>query len=198
MNSRGFTLIELLVALAVFSVLAVMSYQGLTVLARNADGVERSAARHRAIELALLRLERDLAHALPRAARGAYGDEQPALLGADGGAEWTVAELAAGGEGVGVGIRRVGYSLSGDQWRRRIDPVVDRTPRDSARTRLVLDGVERVSWRYVADGVTRIDQWPPRLGRLPPEQLPRAVEVRLVLSDWGEIVRLIELPDSSP
>lgn len=197
MKARGFTLIELLVALAVFSVIAVMSYQGLVAMARNQEGVERVSQRQRAIELAMLRLERDLTQALARPARGPYGENLPAMIGGEQSAEWTTLDMVAAQGGVGLQAQRVSYALVGTDWRRRADPVVDRSPRDTARTRIALADVERVSWRYIDGGVTRIDQWPPRLGSLPPERLPRAVEVRLVLGDIGEIVRLVELPETA-
>ncbi len=197
MKARGFTLIEILVALAVFSVIAVMSYQGLAGMARNQEGIERAAERQRAIELAMLRLERDLTQALARPARGPYGENLPAMVGGEQGAEWTTLDLVAAQGGVGPQTLRVSYALVGSDWRRRADQVVDRSPRDTARARVALADVERVSWRYIDSGVTRVDQWPPRLGSLPPERLPRAVEVRLVLADVGEIVRLIELPETA-
>ncbi len=198
MRQRGFTLIELLVALGVFSVVAVMSYQGLAAMARNQEGIEVAAGRQRAIELTLLRLERDLSQALARPARGPYGEDLPAMVGGDQSIEWTSMDLVAINGTVGPQLQRINYSLVGRQWRRRVDSVIDRSPRDTAAVRVVLDDVERVSWRYIENGVERIDQWPPRLGRLPSERLPRAVEIRLVLSDLGDIVRLIELPETRP
>lgn len=194
--SRGFTLLELIVAIAVFAVVATMAYSGLDLLLRSREGLETRAQRQRELELAVLGIERDLRQALARPARGPYGEEQPALVGSGVAAEWTVLDLTSSREGVRAAALRVRYALiDGALWRSR-DAVLDRSPRDTSRTRRVLGDVERIGWRFVAAGRQRLDQWPPRTGITAPERLPRAVEVTLTLKDIGEVIRLVELPES--
>lgn len=194
--SAGFTLLELIVAIAVFAVVATMAYSGLDLLLRSRESLETQAQRQRELELAVLGIERDLRQALARPARGPYGDEQPALIGSGIAAEWTVLDLTSARDGVRTAALRVRYALvDGALWRSR-DAVLDRSPRDTARTRKVLGDVERLSWRFVAAGRQRLDQWPPRTGITAPERLPRAVEVTLTLKGIGEIVRLVELPEA--
>lgn len=194
--SRGFTLLELIVAVAVFAVVATLAYSGLDLMLRSRASLEGEADRQRAVELAVLGLERDLRQALARPVRGPYGEEQPALMGSAGAAEWTVLDLTSSRDGVHPVAGRVRYAVvDGALWRAR-DPVLDRSPRESARNRRVLADVQRMSFRYVASARQRLDQWPPRTGITAPERLPRAVEVTLVLADRGEISRLIELPES--
>lgn len=192
----GFTLLELIVAVAVFAVVATMAYSGLDLLLRSRERLEQASERQRAIDLAVLSLERDLRQALPRPIRGAYGDEQPAMTGNGVAAEWTVLDLGSARDGVRMEATRVRYAVvDGALWRAR-DAVLDRSPRETARSRRLLEGVERLSWRYVQSARQRLDQWPPRTGIVAPERLPRAVEVTLVLEDRGEISRLIELPEA--
>ncbi len=191
----GFTLLELIVAVAVFAVVAAMAYSGLDLLLRSRSGLEQASERQRAIDLAVLNLERDLRQALPRPIRGAYGEVQSAMVGNAVAAEWTVLDLGSARDGVRMEATRVRYALvDGALWRAR-DAVLDRSPRESARSRRLLEGVQRLSWRYVQSARQRLDQWPPRTGISAPERLPRAVEVTLVLEDRGEISRLIELPE---
>lgn len=191
----GFTLLELIVAVAVFAVVALMAYSGLDLLLRSRSGLEQASERQRAIDLAVLNLERDLRQALPRPIRGAYGEVQSAMVGNAVAAEWTVLDLGSARDGVRMEATRVRYALvDGALWRAR-DAVLDRSPRESARSRRLLEGVQRLSWRYVQSARQRLDQWPPRTGISAPERLPRAVEVTLVLEDRGEISRLIELPE---
>lgn len=192
----GFTLLELIVAVAVFAVVATMAYSGLDLLLRSRERLEQASERQRAIDLAVLSLERDLRQALPRPIRGAYGDEQPAMTGNGVAAEWTVLDLGSARDGVRMEATRVRYAVvDGALWRAR-DAVLDRSPRETARSRRLLEGVERLSWRYLQSARQRLDQWPPRTGIVAPERLPRAVEVTLVLEDRGEISRLIELPEA--
>lgn len=195
-RAHGFTLLELIVAVAVFAVVATLAYSGLDLMLRSRSSLEAQAERQRAVELAVLGLERDLRQALARPVRGPYGDEQAALVGSANAAEWTVLDLTSSRDGVHPMAGRVRYAVvDGALWRAR-DPVLDRSPRESARNRRVLEDVQRISWRYLASARQRLDQWPPRTGITAPERLPRAVEVTLVLQDRGEISRLIELPES--
>lgn len=193
---RGFTLLELIVAVAIFAVVATMAYSGLDLLLRSQESLDQTAARQRAVDLAVLRIERDLQHALPRPARGAYGDPQPAMVGSEALAEWSVLDLQGAKDGVRPQGMRVRYAvIDGQLWRAQ-DAVLDRTPRDSARQRPILDQVERISFRYLVGNKQRLDQWPPRSGITAPERLPRGVEVTLRLKDIGEIVRIVELPET--
>jgi type II secretion system protein J len=61
--------------------------------------------------------------------------------------------------------------------------------------RELLDGVERVELRDLTNGREWIAEWPPfnNTGDLNQYIRPMAVEVTLVLSDYGEIRRVIEV-----
>jgi len=52
MNARGFTLLELLIALAVFAILSVMAYRGLTAVGEARARVEAQAEALAALQLA--------------------------------------------------------------------------------------------------------------------------------------------------
>lgn len=195
--SFGFTLIEMIVAVAVFAVVATMAYSGLELMVRSRAQLEETASRQREIDLAVLRIERDLRQALARPVRGAYGEDLRALVGSESQAQWSTLDLAADQDGVRAQGERVSYALVEQKLVRISDPVLDRSPRESGRHRRLLDGVVRVRWRYLAGPRQSSDQWPPRAGITAPEILPRAVEFRIELADVGEIVRLIELPEAA-
>lgn len=192
----GFTLIELIVAVAVFAVVALMAYGGLDLILRSRAGLEQSFERQREIERAVLRIERDLRQSYARAVRGAYGEEQPAMAGDSQRLSFSSLELRSDADGVAARGARIGYlRRDGALWR-SADPVLDRSPRETARLTQQLQRVARVQFSYLGEGNQRLDQWPPRTGIVAPERLPRAVEVLIELEDVGEIVRLIELPEA--
>jgi type II secretion system protein J len=62
--------------------------------------------------------------------------------------------------------------------------------------RELLTGVQRIDIRYMDKGRQWVEQWPP-LGSTDDVgfyERPLAVEVTLVLSDYGELKRLVEVP----
>jgi type II secretion system protein J len=62
--------------------------------------------------------------------------------------------------------------------------------------RELLDGVERVEMRYLTGGREWIAEWPQigNTGQGDFYERPLAVEITLVLADYGEIRRLVEVP----
>ncbi len=195
-RESGFTLIELIVAVAVFAVVAVMAYSGLELLIHSRTDLEGQATRQREIELAVLRIERDLRQALARPVRGAYGEDVRAFVGSENSAQWSTLDLAADEDGVRAQAQRVSYALVDRMLVRVSDRVLDRSPRETGRSRKLLGEVVRIRWRYLAGPKQDSDQWPPRAGISAPEALPRAVEFRIELADLGEIQRLVELPEA--
>ncbi len=62
--------------------------------------------------------------------------------------------------------------------------------------RELLDRVERVEFRYLTSGREWIAEWPPfnNTADLGFYMRPIAVEITLVLTDFGEIRRVVEVP----
>ena len=61
---------------------------------------------------------------------------------------------------------------------------------------MLLDGVDNVRVRFLNDEDKWEKEWPPKEEELETEskpKLPRAVEVTVVLNDWGEITRVFPL-----
>lgn len=197
-RTQGFTLLELLVAVAVFAVVATMAYGGLRVVVDAKSRLDEQAREWRALQIAVYAIERDLRQAVPRAIREDYGDPRPALQGGEDRAEWSRLDLSVDGSGVGASLGRVRYYLAdGELWQER-ELVLDRAPRESARRRRLLEGVESLEFRYwaAADAIGR--DWPPARGDLPLDSLPRGVEFRLRGERFGEVSRLVELPEPPP
>ncbi|MEO6065687.1 MAG: type II secretion system protein GspJ, partial [Lysobacterales bacterium] len=143
--------------------------------------------------------ERDVRSAVARSAREPYGDPRPALVGER--SSVTLTRLRSGGlADAGSQSQRVGYVLDSKRWTRLAWPVVDAAPSTRPRTTTLLDAVDAVSMHYLdSDGQWR-DVWPAANvtanARL--TSLPRAIDVRVTVAGFGELRRVIELPNPLP
>jgi general secretion pathway protein J len=93
-------------------------------------------------------------------------------------------------------VQRVVYRLEEGKLLREHWTVMDPTLATPPVRRELLDEVERVEIRYLTSGREWIAEWPPfnNTADLGFYMRPLAVEVTLVLSDYGEIRRLVEVP----
>ena len=201
----GFSLLELLVALAVFAALAAAAYGGLAEIARARGALAARQDRFAAVVRAVSSIERDLRQAVARPIRGSGRvDIVPALAGVEDRIELTRLGFANPRAEPRSNLERVGYALDGHALQRSRYAVLDRAPGTVAATSTLLDDVDSMHLRYVGgDGIWR-EAWPPSdmppgaLVADPRELLPRAVELRIVLADLGELRRIVELPSSLP
>jgi len=93
---------------------------------------------------------------------------------------------------------RVAYRLVNGVLERLSWPELDATESTPFVTRKLLDHVKSIEFSYMDQSHQWTDQWPPLTSASsgsPTLRLrPLAVEVTLVLDDWGKIVRIIEVP----
>lgn len=199
-RARGFTLVEVLVAVAIFVIVGALAMGGYNELVRQSDIVEANAKRTRAVQRTVQRLVQDFVALEPRPVREPLGDAyEPALL-ADARSERLVDLTRAGWSNpAGVGrstLQRVSWRLQDGELRRDYWVVLDRTLTGEPVSTVMLDRVNSVRLRFLDPSQSWHDQWPPAgysapdLGRV----RPLAVEITLELEDWGEIVRLVEVP----
>lgn len=189
---HGFTLVEVMVAVALFALAAALALGGMNAITRARGQLQSEADRLAALQFAVGLVERDLRGVALREVREGYGRSLPPLLGSREGIE--LSRHASTGllrEGRSD-LERVAYRLQDGRWLRLRYPVLDRLPASAALDDVLLDGVESVDWRYLGRaGAVPVDLWPPPRGV---DLLPRAVELRLRLRDYGEIRRVFELP----
>lgn len=198
-GQRGFTLLELLVALAVFAVIAVAAYSGLRSVLFTQSHVEQEARRLAQVQMAISILGRDVEQTVARSIRDEYGREQPPLAG--GTADDELLSLTRTGWANPLGrerarLQRVAYRISDARLIRSYWGTLDRSGLSEPQETPLLDEVQEVRLRFMDEQNAWQSEWPPRdaTGNIAP--LPRAVEVSLVLSDWGEITRLFLLLES--
>lgn len=199
LNSRpnGFTLLELLVAVAILALIAVGAYRLLsdTVMVREQGQKHQQALRD--LQKALTVLQRDLQQTAPRPVRDEFGDIQPALYLPQS----NVLEFTRGGwrnplQQARSDRVRLRYRVeNGELLRERWD-VLDRARQTQPQKTVLLEGVSEFSVRVFADG-NRAESWPPLTKNTTDRSkvpLPQAVEMSFRHPTWGNIQRIIPLP----
>lgn len=193
---RGFTLIEILVSLVIFAAMAAITWGALSQIARTRSALANEQDRFAAVVRTMSDLERDLRQAISRPLRGNYGEQLPAVLGTSERLELSRLGFANPRAEPRSNIERVLYDVDDRKLRRGRYPVLDRAAGSVAEWRDMLAQVDEFRLRYLDNDGNWRDQWPPR--DTPPETLPRAIEVRLRLGDFGELRRVVGLPSTMP
>jgi general secretion pathway protein J len=210
MTQRGFTLIEVLIAVAITAIVAAASYSGIATVLNGSEQLRAAGDRTRDLNRAMTIIDRDLRQFINRPVRDEFGQLQPAIAG--GPLAFFALSLTREGWHNGLArpradLQRVHYYLEEDAlWRayhRTLDRVVDAEPQ---RVQL-LDGVEEIELRFLEDMETlQLDRdlvvdttaWARNWIADPSVQAlrdpPLALELRLQLTDVGELRRLYVFP----
>ena len=83
-RSNGFTLLELLVSVSVFAILSVMAYGGLSNVIDNSKQTDVAMQRLQQVQLAMLKVSRDLSQLSVRNIRDEYGNPNSYIMNGDG------------------------------------------------------------------------------------------------------------------
>lgn len=190
-RTYGFTLIELLAALLILSILALMSYRGLSAVLDARAHVTAETDKWRRVVAFFARFERDVQLAAPRPVRIASG-EAPAWLGRQEPSADPRLEFSRFGSIEGIdAARRIAYRLNEKQeielW---LWPSLDIAPAVVPARYMVLAGVTTFELQYLNTSSTWVDVWPS--SRLDP-LIPQAVRLRIVLASKEELVRVYAL-----
>lgn len=210
--ARGFTLIEVLIALAITAFVSTIAYTALSTVIIGVEQSKASAQRSYEINRAWMIISRDLNQFVARPIRDEFGDIEPALQGGAG-ARFALS-FTRGGWHNPLGqprshLQRVNYRLEENELWRDTYPVLDRSTDTPVQESLLLEGVEDLQVAFLGintdpggvRGTVALDtrNWPQSWVADPstPGALlapPLALEIRLEISDWGQMRRLYALP----
>jgi general secretion pathway protein J len=200
-RQRGFTLLEILVATVILAVMGMIAYRGIAEARVAVVNAEGHLDRLRQVQRTLQVVVTDFRTLTRRKVREPIGDGFRATIVRDPNA-LSLVELSRAGWPNGAGTprgtaQRVIYRLEEGKLIREHWTVMDATLAPPPTKRELIDRVERMELRYMNDGREWIAEWPP-LGSLGNDsgfyQRPLAVEITLVLEDYGEIRRIVEVP----
>jgi general secretion pathway protein J len=90
-------------------------------------------------------------------------------------------------------LERVSYRFANGSVRRMHWTVLDGTEAGLPVRRDLLTHVKSIHFRFMTDARQWVDQWPV-VGNTALRTRPFAVQITLELEDWGQIVRVIEVP----
>ncbi len=198
----GFTLLEMIVAVAIFALVWVIAFNGMSNVLRNRASTENTAARLAELESTIMILSRDLTQATDRPIRDEFGDTQTAFIGNTNGP--VLLQLTRGGVGNPLRLtrshlRRVAYFLDDDKLQRATWPRLDRAAEVELDRVDLLQSVESVKLRFMNTEQQYVPQWPPQQNQDGESSgLPAGLEITLELKDWGPVIRLFRLPGALP
>ena len=194
----GFTLLELLVALAIFGLLAAMSYSGLQAVLEQQAHTEQAADRLGELQKLYLIMQRDIEQIVPRTVRDEFGDAQQPLVGGD------ALQLTRGGWRNPAGrqrstLQRVGYAYDDEQLVRYSWSLLVLCLYIYPLEQPLIDDVERMGLRYLDGNDEWQEQWPDAVAAINADPtdipaLPKAVEVTIEHKMFGTLVWLFQLP----
>ena len=205
-SQRAFTLVELLVAMAIFSIMALMSYRTLDSVFQTRQHLSSESARLRDLALLFARLDDDFAALLDRPARNADNLLDDALRlnallpGADDATLVFTRSGFAGGSGQSAAPQRVGYRVKEGGLELVLWPSLDSAPRTVPRAYPALTGVREAKWRAMDGGANWQNVWRSTpVGAssanpvIAPSLLPAALELSVTLSSGETFTRVFAL-----
>ncbi|WP_277345636.1 type II secretion system minor pseudopilin GspJ [Pseudomaricurvus alkylphenolicus] len=198
-SNRGFTLVEVLMVMMIFTVLAVLTYQGFSNLldtdTRSRTQMEEQAQWQKTWALLL----QDFIHIRPRPTRDQLGDYQRAYRAGD--QDFNVVFTRGGYPSLpgNSNMRRVAYSVSRDQELIRWSwPVLDGAPLAETDRHVVMNGVRSLNVEQLNLISEFEPNWPPLNTELAYDAVPRMIRVTIELESGETFQRTIPGLEHSP
>jgi len=198
-EQRGFTLLELLIAIAIFSILSTIAYGGLKTVLDTEEQTRRYLERLSELQIGLTLVRRDVEQTVSREIRDEYGDSQPAMQTNDFSnilLEFTRSGRANPMNLQRSGLQRIGYQFEDKTLYRLTWPTMDRSQdTQPARDSLISD-IKSVELVFYDQKMKPQAKWPKKTddtGDDPQHPLPKAIELKLEVENWGTIQRIFRV-----
>jgi general secretion pathway protein J len=211
-SPAGFTLIEVLIALAITAFVSAIAYTSLSTTLVGVESTRATSDRTYEVNRAWMIITRDIRHFVSRPVRDEFGEMEPALVGGPA-ARFALSFTRSGwhnpNDNLRSNLQRVNYRVEeGALWRDSY-PVLDRASDSAPREVKLLDDVEYLEFGFlgslseVQSGNNTValetrdwsESWVADTSSPDSELVPPlALELRLLLEDWGEMRRLYALP----
>ena len=194
----GFTLLELLVAMGIFAVIGAMALGGLNAIVDQTTLAQAQMDKLARLQRAMRLITTDLGSLSPRYVRDAQGDTELPVK-ADRPFEYLLRATRSGWPNPASlphrgTLQRFQYRLEDGKLYREYWPVVDPVGQ-KPRSEELLIGVSSVKLQFLDSQNQWQTQWPSTVASAVPQSArPRAIKFTIDLEDWGEIERLIEVP----
>lgn len=195
--SQGFTLLELMVAIAIFAILSALAYGGLNSVLNTKQETQQHAEHLKKLQLALFFIERDLQQIVARPRHTAYGEYEAALQAGDFDAliSFTRAGNPNPAEQLRSHLQRVNYVLEENTLYRLSWNFVDHPDHHLPLRVELLNDVSNISFRFLDKNNEWKENWSQNKQNETLAVLPNAIEVILEHERWGNIRRLLLLPE---
>jgi general secretion pathway protein J len=200
-KAGGFSLLEMVVAIAIFSVIAIVSYASLSRFLNTYETLGARDAKFREVELSFARLARDFRYSADRSVRDEYGDNQPALLVEPDQppVSGEMMRLTVSAPDVNINslgdLRRVAWRLEDGKLVRVQWSVLDGAVEEESISQTVLGGVDSVNVQLIfvdqQNNLKYLDTYNGTGDR------PRGVEIELSLKDGRRYQRVFQLSDAT-
>jgi general secretion pathway protein J len=190
-KQAGFTLLEILIALAVFSVVTLISYKGLESVAQTRTALDVEAKRWRDLSLVFDRMEEDVSQAVDRPWRDQGGVEQPAMRGTNKPERKDDQPLELIRLDRNRDAFHVAYRLNNGRLELLLWNALDLGPREEPQVHVLLENIRGFEATFLDAASQWQPSWPPAGNNKVP---PRGVKVKLTLGDDTTVQRIYTLP----
>lgn len=193
-KTTGFTLLEILIALFVFSIVSIILGTGLHTILSNQTSTDKNAARFAELQMALTILSRDFEQVIDRPITLANGALEDAFVGSNNTATFSHAGFTNPlGQQQRSTLQRTRYRLEKDTLLRESWLELDQAKQTPPTQRKLLTGATQLAFEFLDKSGNFQNRWPPaELGNN--VELPRAVRIRITLSDLGKVSQTYIIP----